>query len=338
MRILNISGTHFVSAFRALGHEVLSMGASGTCDVPLKQPQDFSDLWKILKSRAFYPDLVFWNDTCRPPEVFGLERLPGVTIGYSIDQYCNPWHIPYSWAFDLLLVAQKDYLKFFNLPGLPRKAMWFPLCCNPQKDKDLGLDRDIPVSFVGTLNPPLNPARALLLDSFKKNHPLYTHQGAYVEIFSRSRVVLNQSAAGELNFRLFQAASCGAAVLTEDTGNGLRDIFTPGKDILPFYERGNAYHAVQIAGEALLEPEKIMAIARAGREKVHREHSTEVRAKKIINLAERLMARKVSTWRKNHQKLIDKELRKSFIILAADEQLPLSRELRNFYFNLGVES
>lgn len=267
MRVLNISGTHFVSAFRALGHEVLSIGGSGSCDVQLRQPEDFSGLWEILRSRAFYPDLVFWNDTCRPPEVFGLERLPGVTIGYSIDQYCNPWHVPYSWAFDLLLVAQKDYLKFFNLPRLPRKVMWFPLCCNRKKDRDLGLDRDIPVSFVGTLNPPLNPARQKLLKEFKKKHPLYMHQGAYTEVFSRSRLVLNQSAVGELNFRLFQAASCGAAVLTEDTDNGLRDIFTPGINILPFYERGNAAHAVRIAEQALLEPEKTMDIARAGQEK-----------------------------------------------------------------------
>ncbi|MFP4237427.1 MAG: glycosyltransferase [Desulfonatronovibrio sp.] len=336
MRILNISGTHFVSTFRSMGHKVLSVGKSRSCDLSISNPLDISGLWKILKSRKFYPDLVFWNDTCRPPEVFGIERLPGVTIGLTIDQYCNPWHVPYSWAFDLMLVAQKDYLKFFKDKRLPRKNLWFPLFCNVEKDRDLGLDRDVPVSFVGTLNPPINKDRPVFLKNFKKLYPLYTHQGQYAEVFSRSMIVLNQSAVGELNFRLFQAACCGAAVLTEDVGNGLRDILVPGEEILPPYERGNAGHAAEIASKAIEHPSRTMEIARAGQDKVRREHSTRVRAKRIINLAERLIYTKASSWRKNHLKLIENELRKSFIFLASDKDLPLSPELRDFYLNLGI--
>ncbi len=336
MRILNISGTHFVSTFRSLGHEVLSVGKSPACDLPINNPLDISGLWKILRSRKFYPDLVFWNDTCRPPEVFGIERLPGVTIGFTIDQYCNPWHIPYSWAFDLMLIAQKDYVKFFQDKRVPRKNLWFPLFCNEQKDIDFELDRDIPVSFVGTLNPPINTSRPVFLKDFKKLYPLYTHQGKYAEVFSRSMVVLNQSAVGELNFRIFQAACCGAAVLTEDVGNGLKDIFVPGEDILPPYERGNAGHAAEVAGAAIQNPQKTLEIARAGQARVRKEHSIRVRAKRIINHAERLIHNKAGSWRKNHLKLIDNELRKSFIFLASDKELPLSRELRDFYINLGI--
>ncbi len=337
MRILNLSGSHFVPAFRAMGHKVLSIGKGSSCDVILNNPVDIRGLWDILKSRSFYPDLVLWNDTCRPPEVFGIEKLPGVSIGFSIDQYCNPWHVPYSRSFDLMLVAQKDYVHFFEDRRFPRKVFWFPLFCNEEKDVDSGLEKDIPVSFVGTLNPPLNLDRPQFLGSFKKAYPLYTHQGAYAEVFSRSMVVLNQSAAGELNFRLFQAACCGAAVLNEDVGNGLRELFVPGEEILPPYERGNARHAAEIAGQAIEHPSRTMEIARAGQDKVRKEHSTRVRAKRIINLAERLIHKKANSWRKNNLKLIDNELRKSFIFLASDKELPLSPELRDFYLSLGTD-
>ncbi|RQD61893.1 MAG: glycosyltransferase family 1 protein [Desulfonatronovibrio sp. MSAO_Bac4] len=338
MRVLNLSGTALISSFKSLGHQVLSIGKSPICDISINNPMDIKDLLKILKSRSFYPDLVFWNDTCRPPEVFGIERLPGVTIGLTIDQYCNPWHVPYSWAFDLMLVAQKDYLKFFVQKRLPRKCIWFPLFCNEEKDKDFGLEKDIPVSFVGTLNPPINTDRPVFLNAFKKFHPLYTHQGQYAEIFSRSLVVLNQSAVGELNYRLFQAACCGAAVLTEDVENGLMDLFTPGEDILPPYQRGNAQSAVDIVRNALNNPEQTMEIARKGQARVRREHSAMVRAKRIINMAERLIYKNAGSWRRDNLKLIDRELRKSFIFLASDNKLPLSKGLRDFYLSLGLKS
>lgn len=42
---------------------------------------------------------------------------------------------------------------------------------------------------------------------------------------------------GELNFRVFQAMACGAAVLTEATDNGLDELFTVGLEVLT-YPRG----------------------------------------------------------------------------------------------------
>ncbi len=146
--------------------------------------------------------------------------MPSLTIGFSIDQYCNPWHVPYSAAFDCFLVAQKDYLSLFSLDQIRRPVRWFPLFCDPGKDKDLGVERDIPVSFVGTLGGRFNKEREPFLKSFKRECPLLILSGDYVPVFNRSRLVLNQSAAGECNFRMFQAMACGALLLTEDTGNG----------------------------------------------------------------------------------------------------------------------
>ena len=75
-------------------------------------------------------------------------------------------------GFDIMLAAQKDYLPMFQDPRLPRRAEWFPLFCDPAQDLAPGLEREFPVGFVGTLNPPLNPGRKPFLDAFRRAAPL----------------------------------------------------------------------------------------------------------------------------------------------------------------------
>lgn len=330
MRILSVGGSDFVPAWKSMGHDVLTMGKGSGHDVALEHPLGLHELWDILVSRNFKPDLTVWVDRCRPLEVFGLEQLPGVVIGFSIDQYCNPWHVPYSWAFDLFLVAQKDYLPLFADRRAWRECRWFPLYCRLDSDRDDGLERDIPVSFVGTLDPPLNKTRWSFLQQFRKACPTIIQHGPYTKIFNRSMIVLNQSAVGELNFRLFQAAACGATVLTEDVPNGLRETFSPGKEIL-IYPRNNAREAARIALNALTEPDRLREIALHGRRRVLREHSATVRAREIIRMADNLLILQAGKKRKAGKNLVREHMAKTYTFLASDTQLPLPPEHRKFY-------
>ncbi|GAB6059624.1 glycosyltransferase family protein [Desulfonatronum parangueonense] len=330
MRILSVGGSDFVPAWKNMGHEVLTLGKGAGLDVALEHPIGLRELWDILSSRGFRPELTVWVDRCRPLEVFGLERMPGVVIGFSIDQYCNPWHVPYSWAFDLFLVAQKDYLPLFADHRAWRECRWFPLYCRPDVDRDEGLERDVPVSFVGTLDPPLNRSRHPFLRQFQRRCPAVVQQGAYTNIFGRSMIVLNQSAVGELNFRLFQAAACGAVVLTEDVPNGLRDAFLVDEEIL-VYPRDNACEAARIALDALADPERLLKIALQGRRRVLREHSATVRAREIIRLADKLLASQADNRRKAGSGLVREHMIKTYTFLASDEKLPLPSDHRRFY-------
>jgi len=230
MRILNLHHGAFVPTFRKLGHEVLSIGTTPESDVALAEPLSHKRLLDLLADRGFRPDLAFWCDACQVPWIFGLESLAAVVIGYSVDQYVNPWHVPYSAGFDAVFVAQKDYLPLFATPETPRPAAWLPLFCDPARSPAPDGPRDIPVSFVGTVGDTVNADRKPFLDAFRTHAPLVVTRGAYGPIYGRSRLVLNQSAAGELNFRIFEAMACGAALLTEDVGNGLAELFTPGED------------------------------------------------------------------------------------------------------------
>lgn len=335
MRILNLEGMNFVPCMRELGHDVLCIGPDTRCDLQPSQTMGFDRLWDFLHARNFVPELVLWNDNCRPPSVLGFERLPCPTIGFSIDQYCNPWHVPFSAAFDLMLIAQKDYVSQFELPHLPRPCQWFPLFWRRQPDQAAIRQRDIPVSFVGTVEGSINHERKNFLQTFKHHHPIFITQGDYVPIFARSEVVLNQSAAGELNFRIFEAAACGALVLTEEAHNGLHDLFTPGEDILT-YPAGDPLTAAKICRSILADNERLTRIAVRGYEKVLKKHSAMARTRTILLKARELMKTRAHDWRLSHQRIVNEELTKMLFFLGGDQALSMDAGIKSQFMHKGL--
>ncbi|NDV26958.1 glycosyltransferase [Desulfovibrio sp. JC010] len=288
MKIVILESGLLASSFRELGHDVFhirwdSEPIESEKLLQVNRPLFYQDLLTIFDKFSFQPDLVFWHDVGNIPRVWGLEALDCPTVGYFIDTYCNPWHVPYSYAFDCAMVAQKNAVPLFNEAGYPKLNKWFPLFYDKASAFNDSQVRDIPVCFVGTVDSKQNIARKVFLDTFAKFCPILVKKGAYQPLFARSKIILNQSAAAELNYRTFETAACGAAVLTEDCDNGLLDLFTPGENILPPYERGNAKHAAEIALEMLSDEQKLDEIARAGERLVNEKHSSLVRAQEVLD-------------------------------------------------------
>ena len=127
MKILNLEGSYFVKELKKRGCDVLSIGYDDNCDIKIHKVISPAELLNILKSKNFYPDLILWNDVCKLPGIFGFELLPCITIGYSIDQYCNPWHVPYFSIFEGVFVSQLDYLSLFKKEYRPQIVQWLPL-------------------------------------------------------------------------------------------------------------------------------------------------------------------------------------------------------------------
>jgi glycosyltransferase involved in cell wall biosynthesis len=329
MRILNVEGDYFVRSLRKLGHEVLAVGRAPGSDLRADKAVSLRQLLRLLEGRGFRPDLALWCDVCQPPLVQGLEALPCVTVGFSIDQYCNPWHVPLSAGFDIFLVAQRDYLPLFEHGRLQRRAHWFPLFCDTDHDVDPGGARDIPVSFVGTQDPPLNPMRKPFLTAFRRGAPLFATSGDYAPVFGRSRMVLNQCAVGELNFRIFQAMACGAALLTEDCGNGLTELFAPDEELY-LYRRGDAAGAATLARQALASP-RLAEVARRGSRAVRLRHSAQARARRIVSLVEELLREGPPRWRRDNAPLVREETARACAMLAGDLDLPLPEDLRGHF-------
>lgn len=291
MNILLLGLPHLTSALRQPGHMVCNVGLHAQCDVQLTAPLTLNALLQELARHGFTPDISLYVDPGNLPFILNMERMPCPSLFYSIDTFCNPWHIPYSYAFDYSFIAQKDYLDLFIAEQRP--ASWLPLSftLSPSAVQPEWHDRTLTISFVGTLNPPNIPDRLPFLHRFNEILPVHFRQGDFQPIFTQSQIVLNQSAAAEVNFRCFEATACGAALLTEDIQNGLSELFTPGVTMLPPYPRADARQAARIAAHWLARPKALERIARAGQEHCADLHSNEARAARILHVAHELRAR-----------------------------------------------
>lgn len=329
MRILLMGASYLARDLRALGHEVAEVGRGTDASLQLDHPVYTGRLWQRLE--GFEPDALVYLDDGNLPVLINPQDAPCPAIYYSIDTYCNPWHICYAHGFDLILVAQKDFIPLFSNDGL--RTLWFPLFNILDFPPHTGA-RDIPVSFVGTLGHRNNPDREPFLREFRSFQPLVMLRGDYRPIFTRSQIVLNQTAFSELNFRCFEAMACGAALLMEQCGNGLTDLFTPGKNILPPYPRNNARVAAAIAREYLGQPELLERIAAAGRELVARDHTAAARAATLA----RLCAKLAGDTGRERQKLAPERMphvRAAFGMIGAELTAPALAAHRDFYLKLG---
>lgn len=281
LRLLVAGAGILNGALRACGHSVLHVGPSGDCDLSFNHPLTLKRLLQLVGERNFSPDALLLVDNGNLPQVVGVEEIAIPSIFYPIDTYCNPWHVPYAHAFDLVAVAQKQQLCLFLDEG--HNAHWTPLFahCFPETDTSF-VQRDVPVAFVGTLNPKNIPDRKPFLQRFRACMPLVAQQGDYVPLFKRARIVLNQTAFSELNYRCFEAPACGAALLMEKAPD-LEAVFTPGLNCLPPYTRNNHLEAAAVAREWLAMPERLAEVARAGRELVQAEHSATARVNTLTS-------------------------------------------------------
>ena len=103
-----------------------------------------------------------------------------------------------------------------------------------------------------------------------------------MSVFNRSKVVLNESAANDVNFRVFEALACGSFLLTEKVGNGFEELFQD-RTHLAMYERENVDQIVELANFYASHDSEREAIAREGRARVLASHTTTHRAQTIVH-------------------------------------------------------
>ncbi len=107
-------------------------------------------------------------------------------------------------------------------------------------------------------------------------HPaFFASSGLTLNVTRRAMAEMGHCPSG----RLFEAAACGAAILT-DAWEGLDAFFTPGSEILVACDTAEAMAAIE------LPPSKLQAIAHAARERTLGEHTSAVRARELESILE----------------------------------------------------
>lgn len=277
MRILVLNQDWFVEELRAAGHEVVTAGPNSALDRPLNVPLIHIDTICHKALNGFEPDVLLIHDNSQPILVDGLAERSLPIVFYSIDVHHHADFHVYLWrAVDYMFVAQPDYLPSFKGSQTPPEWMplWAPRLIEPQPEKDLG------AVFVGTLNRALNPERVDFFEALEQEAPIVVKQGRYDEFFPRAQIVINQTVKGDLNFRVYEAMMCGAMLLTEESNNGLYELFEPGVHLVT-YPKGDVRAAAQLIRHYLDNPEKAATIAAAGRERILEKHCSHHRAERV---------------------------------------------------------
>jgi hypothetical protein len=284
MKILLLGNPYFQRDFEEAGHQVKTVGFERPADIRVEQiPAGVEEILARLPS-GWEPDFVMLGDESTQPYFVGLEELDVPLGWYAVDSHIHlGWHRAYAPVFDFIWVAQRDAVAHYCLDAARQLVQWLPLFCDPREDRDLGLARDYPLSFVGTLNPDWNPERVALIEKIRNRFPIHVETGPYVGLFNRSKLVLNQCAANDINFRTFQAMACGALLLQERIGNGLTDLFTDRVHVV-LYDKGDVDQILELTRYYVAHEAERRAIAAAGQEAVLLAHTSRRRAETLLAL------------------------------------------------------
>ena len=263
-------------AFRAAGCEVLRLWP---------EPGASLDLPAELAAHSFTPDLVLQQELLGPRVLLtGLERIPAARAFWAIDPHLNAfWLAPYLRLFDAVFSTQRGWSDELRACGaaaatyLPWYAPDRPFTPFARRERDAG--------FVGRLGP-ARPVRGWLVQLMRRLLPGRFEARedlsfeAMLDFTQATRLAPNESITGEINFRLFEAAGCGAVVLAQDLGPEQAELFTPGREILVC---GDSLELAENVRLLLARPRLAEAMGRAAWERARREHQPADRARVILD-------------------------------------------------------
>ena len=232
----------------------------------------------------FVPDLFIQQETLGPRTLIAdLPSLCCPKIYWSIDTHLNSfWHQYYARLFDLFCSTQKHWLPWFARRGVTG-TLWLPWH-GERRRRAPWEGRRPGMAFVGRLTAE-RPVRTWFVELLQELGEVRVRQdlgfAAMLDMYDETRLVPNESIFGEVNFRLFEAASCGCAVLNPAIP-GLEDLFETGEEVAAYRDGAElADWAGRLQGDDLLA--KSMGL-RAW-ERVQREHLPEHRAAALLDAA-----------------------------------------------------
>ena len=301
MNILLLGLSALKDGFQELGHDVLTCDTDNTGYVWIHEFPVVIDRLLQQLPEGWAPELVLLTDESTHPLFLGLERLDVPVCWYAIDSHLHhSWHQAYAAVFDIIFVAQRDYTHSYVRDQSRQIASWLPLFCPHVPIFNDAVSRNYDLSFVGSLNPTLNPARYQFLEELQQAYPVNVMTGQYLSVFTQSKMILNQCVDNDVNFRTFEAMACGGLLVMEHVGNGLEDLFQDQSHCV-LYEKGNVKEVVRIAQYYMSHREEREEIASRGRAEVLSKHTGVRRVEAIMEMVSSIDWRTVLQQRRARQ-------------------------------------
>lgn len=266
---------------------------------------------RVLEAQveAFQPDVILNQsmEHVRSPVLKRLRRKGRVIVGQIAAP--RPEGEDYG-VYDLVISSLPNFVAWFTARGV--RARWNQLAFEPSILDALGPqpERDIPLSFVGSLSPE-HAGRVAWLEEIARNAPLKVwgngierlpqssplhalYQGeawgrGMYDVLRRSRITLNYhidiAEGWANNMRLYEATGAGAMLLTDRQRN-LDDIYVGGREVATY---GSVSECLSVIDRYLSDEPARAAIAAAGQAKALTVNNYRNRTAEIVGHVEELL-------------------------------------------------
>ena len=267
--------TGIADALRETGREVLALHPKpGVVDLPA-----------LLREHCCTPDLLVQGETLGERILLsGLPEVGCIKIFWSIDTHLNLyWHSLYGRLFDGVAATQRRLLPELRREGLGAVG-WLPWF-GVRREFVPWERREADVAFVGRVTEQ-RPVRKFFAEFLRERFDADLRQdltyAGMLDVYAHARLAPNEAIAGEVNFRLFEAASCGGLCVTPDVSDEIADLFEPGLEVELF---GDALELAERLAFLRDHPSLAGKMALAAHERIAREHLPEHRARSLLDFA-----------------------------------------------------
>lgn len=242
------------------------------------------DIMRCL-SGAQKEDVFLYIESGRSYFPKNIEKLPLLTACYLIDVHID-LHIRIEIAkfFDVVFVAQKDYVEDFRARGI-KNVWWIPCGCEPTVYQRLKLPLTYEIGFVGHVLDDM-VQRKRLLSLLSQRYHVNDYRRFYSPsetsaVYNSSKIIFNCSAKGDLNMRIFEAMSCGRLLLTDSIANGLEELFQNGRHLAVYHDETEL---LKLVDYYLAREDERERIALCANHLVMSQHTYDHRIKKTLSI------------------------------------------------------
>jgi hypothetical protein len=251
----------------------------------LSPPQGTASLPELLATLPEPPDLVLHQENlgCRLV-LTDLDAAPCPTLFWALDPHLNFfWQRHYARLFSAVATTQPHLAGAFAAV-CPGRTAWVPWH---------GLARPLApfsgrttlLAFVGRLT--RQRPRRCWFAAHLAPFGLTVRQDAFGEamaaVYDAARVAPNESISGEINLRLFEAASSGCLPVSERRPEAVAELFVPDREALYYDDVLELDDRLRFA---LAHPALTEKMGRAAHAAINARHLPEHRAQSLLALAE----------------------------------------------------
>jgi glycosyltransferase involved in cell wall biosynthesis len=268
----------FARAFERAGCRLQFLGADDPPDI---------DLNLLMRRAGGKIDLIVHPEPFRAVLPRGLTEMRIPSVGFQCDVYAYTHRrYFYSMLFDYVAILHPGYEEAFHRAGHP-STITLPFGVEPSSFEDEESDRTLEVASVGRLHPSIYRKRLGVLSALSSQFKMnawnrFVEFEDVLPVYRSAKIGINiprDDYTSDANVRVFEVLASGALLITE-IPTELRLLgFEEGVHFVGFRETSEV---VEIVRRYLADDDARRRIARAGHDKVMREHTYDVRIATLL--------------------------------------------------------